>query len=60
MLEYIREIKIQLRDKYNLKPSRIVDGEPCFDNIEDGIYPMVINGTLDNVQFKDNKIYCCR
>ncbi len=59
MTQYIREIKKQFRDKYGFKPSRIVEGEPCFDNIPDGEYPMMIDGELDHVRVANNEISCC-
>jgi hypothetical protein len=59
MLGYIREIKRQWQEVYHFIPSRVVDGEPCFDNIPDGDYPMVIEGQLDWVRLEDGKINCC-
>ena len=43
MTDFVREVKRQLRDVYGLTPSREADGEPCFDNVPDGLYPMVIS-----------------
>ena len=59
MTDYIREIKKQLRDKYGFKPSRIEGGEPCFENIPDGDYPMTIDGKLDHVKITNGGISCC-
>ena len=61
MLSYIREIKINLRDVYGFKPNRTVgNGEPCFDSIPPGYYPMVIEGKKDWVEItSDGKINCC-
>jgi hypothetical protein len=60
MTDYIREIKSQFRDVYKFIPDRVVDGgEPCFNNIPDGEYPMTIEGKLDNVKIIDGKINCC-
>ena len=59
MTDYIREIKKQFRDVYKFKPSKIESGEPCFDSIPDGIYPMKINGRKDWVEIKDSGIHCC-
>lgn len=59
MIEYIREIKRQFRDTYNFKPSRVVDGEPCFDGIPDGEYPMTIDGKMDKVRIIHGTISCC-
>ena len=60
MTQYIREIKIQLRDKYHFTPSRVEDGEPCFENIPDGEYPMTIDGKLDPVRVENGRIFCCQ
>lgn len=59
MADYIREIKKQFRDKYGFTPSKTVGGEPCFDNIPDGMYPMRIEGKLDHVKIEKGKISCC-
>ena len=59
MTDYIREIKIQFRDTYNFIPDRFVDGEPCFNHIPDGEYPMIIEDKLDKVRIIDGKINCC-
>lgn len=57
--DYIIEIKKQFRDVYNFIPDRIVGGEPCFNNIPDGTYPMTIEGRLDNVKIVAGSISCC-
>jgi hypothetical protein len=59
MTDYIRAIKIQFRDKYKFKPSKTENGEPCFDFIPDGKYPMIIDGDLDNVEIINGGISCC-
>jgi len=59
MLEYIRAIKHYFRDFYGFKPDREVDGEPCFA-IPDGIYPMELEGKIDNVSITDDRIHCCK
>lgn len=59
MTQYISEIKKKLRDQYRFKPSRTVEGEPCFDNIPDGEYPMRIDGKLDRVKIVNGGISCC-
>lgn len=59
MSDYIREIKKQFRDKYGFTPSRTVGGEPCFDNIPDGNYPMRIEGKIDQVKITNGTISCC-
>jgi hypothetical protein len=59
MTDYIREIKRQFRDVYLFVPDREQHGEPCFDNIPDGLYPMTIEGKLDNVKIINGTISCC-
>jgi hypothetical protein len=59
MTQYIMEIKKQFRDVYGFVPSRIVAGEPCFDDIPDGEYPMTIKGKLDRVKIAGGRISCC-
>ncbi len=60
MSDYIRAIKNQFRDKYGFKPSRVVDGEPCFTDIPEGVYPMKIDGKLDHVEITSGgSISCC-
>ena len=59
-INYIREIKLQFRDVYHFTPDREQDGEPCYDAIPDGVYPMTIEGKLDNVKVVGNRIFCCR
>jgi hypothetical protein len=46
MTDYAREVKRQLRDVYKFAPSRVAGGEPCFDDVPDGIYPMTVGGAL--------------
>lgn len=59
MTAYIREIKNQFRDVYNFTPSNPGEDEPNFDNIPEGIYPMMIEGKLDNVKIVNGTISCC-
>jgi hypothetical protein len=59
MTTYIREIKIRFRDVYHFIPDRIQDGEPCFDNIPNGTYPMEIAGKTDWVKIEGGRIHCC-
>lgn len=59
MTDYIRAIKVKLRDDYGFKPSRDVGGDLCFDNIPDGEYPMVIEGKRDFVKITNGTISCC-
>jgi hypothetical protein len=55
MTDYVREVKRQLRDVYGLTPSREEGGEPCFENVPDGIYPMVVDGRSDNVVVNEGR-----
>jgi hypothetical protein len=60
MTEYVREVKRQLRDVYGLTPSRTVGEEPCFENVQDGIYPMeVIPGKKEWVVVSQGKFIFC-
>lgn len=59
MSDYIREIKCQFRDKYHFVPYRTIGGEPCFESIPDGEYPMEIEGKLDKVKIINGTISCC-
>lgn len=60
MTDYIREIKRQWRDVYGFVPREgSLPEEPLFDNIPDGVYPMTIDGKVDQVRLIDGKISCC-
>lgn len=59
MTAYIKEIKKQFVSKYNFQPSRMEGDEPIFDSIPDGIYPMKIEGKIDNVKITNGTISCC-
>lgn len=59
MLDYIAEIKRRLRDDYHFVPDRVERGEPCFDHVPDGEYPMEIDGKLDKVRIENGRIFCC-
>ena len=59
MTNYINEIKKQLRDTYHFVPKSEVGGEPLFDNVPDGEYPMTIEGKLDKVRIVNGSIHCC-
>lgn len=58
-LEYIRGVKRGLRDQHGFEPSEGVEIDPCFANIPDGTYPMVIDGKTDYVRIIAGKISCC-
>ena len=58
--EYVREIKKALRDQHHLEPTRVVEGEPHFDDLHNGDYPMVIAGRLDRVRVVNGRFECCR
>jgi hypothetical protein len=55
--QYNAEVKKYLRDVYKFKPDREVDGEPCFNKVPDGIYPMTIGGKDDLVVVSDGKFH---
>lgn len=59
MTQYISEIKRQFRDNYLFIPTGGTDNDPIFSNIPDGIYPMLIDGQVDNVKITNNSISCC-
>jgi len=59
MSDYMREIKKQFRDRYGFIPSRTVGGEPCFEHLPDGEYPMKIDGKVDYVRIVEGTISCC-
>lgn len=58
MIGYINAIKRGFRDQHNIKPTGGTDHEPLFEHLEDGEYPMVIDGKIDYVRIKDNTIDC--
>jgi len=59
MMEYILEVKRILRDEYGFVPlPGSTKAEPLLD-VPDGVYPMRIEGKLDNVRITKGKIYCC-
>lgn len=57
MTALVREVKRQLRDVYGLEPSRVVDGEPCFDQVPDGLYPMDAEGRRYWVAVIDDRFH---
>lgn len=59
MTDHVREVKRQLRDVYGLVPDRVVDGEPCFDRVPDGIYPMTVGGRREYTVVSDNGFIMC-
>ena len=59
MIEYIKAVKRGLRDQCGLKPTGGTEDEPLFSNIQDGTYPMVIEGKNDNVGIHQGFIECC-
>jgi hypothetical protein len=60
MTEYVRQIRIALRDQHKFQPTGGTEEEPLFNNIPDGEYPIKINGKVDNVLIKKGAIHCCR
>lgn len=59
MTEYMLYVKRGLHDQHNIQPTGGTESEPLFEMIPDGIYPMTIDGKLDYVIFKDQRISCC-
>lgn len=55
MLEYITEIQRQLVEVYKHQAGE----NGCPQNVKDGVYPMEIDGMVDNVKITDGKISCC-
>jgi len=59
MIDYIKKVKRQLRDKYGFKPLRGSTKQEPLLNVPDGEYPMIIDENLDYVRIVDGKIHCC-
>lgn len=61
MTDYVAEIKRGFERIYGFKPERRVGDEPVFgkNQIPDGVYPMKVDGKLDQVAIVDGKISCC-
>ncbi len=59
MIEYINAVKRGIRDQCGVVPTGGTTDEPLFDNVPDGVYPMVIDGKLDHVRIEAGKIFCC-
>lgn len=61
MIEYVNEVKRQLRDVYKFKPNNHgSDIDPCFDHIPDGIYPMIIEGKQEYPIVCEGKFILCK
>lgn len=59
MIDYIRAVKRGLRDEHGFVPKEgSTENEPLLD-VQDGEYPMTIEGKLDRVRIVDGKISCC-
>jgi hypothetical protein len=58
MTEYINEIQRQFIEVYHYPENP--DRPGCPVGVTDGEYPMMIEGKVDKVLIKDDKIYCCR
>lgn len=58
MLSYIAAIQKQLIAQHGFKENPAKPGVPL-GPVPDGEYPMTIEGKLDNVRIKNNKINCC-
>lgn len=59
MLEYIRTIKRKMRDQYHMEVIGGTEDDPLV-KAPDGVYPMEIDGRLDKVEIKNDRIFCCR
>lgn len=59
MIQYINEIRRQMRDVYHFVPTGGTNSEPLFNNIPDGEYPMEIDGKMDKVRILNGGINCC-
>jgi hypothetical protein len=57
MIGYINAIKRQMIDQYGFPENPDMPGCVLGD-VPDGIYPMTIDGKLDNVRITDGKISC--
>ena len=55
--QYIREIKTQLATVHGFNPVGAEDGVLVFDVIPDGVYPMTINGELDEIKIENGTIF---
>lgn len=58
MTQYIAEIQRQLVSKYRFAPREDYPDIPK-DKVPDGVYPMTIDGSVDNVKITNGKISCC-
>jgi hypothetical protein len=57
MTDFVRDVKRQLRDVYGLTPSRVADGEPCFEHVPNGLYLMTIEGKAWHVAVIDDRFH---
>lgn len=55
MTDCVREVKRQLHEVYGIVPSRISHGEPCYDIVPSGIYPMTMDGREELVIVYENR-----
>ena len=58
MTEYICAVKRALRDQHNCKQIGGTEYDPAVD-AKDGDYPCLIDGKLDRVVIKEQRISCC-
>lgn len=58
--QYIREIKTQLATVHGFKPIGAEDGVLVFDVVPDGIYPVTIEGEIDEIKIENGTIFSKR
>ncbi len=58
MTEYTKAVKRGFRDQLNMTPTGGTEEDPLFNSIPDGVYPMTIDGKIDNVRIQDGGIIC--
>ncbi len=58
-IDYINAVKRGMRDQCGFVPTGGTDEAPLFKNVPDGVYPMTIEGRLDQVRIEGGRIYCC-
>jgi hypothetical protein len=57
MTSYIASIQKHLVQDFGMSPRQDNPDVPA--HVPDGIYPMTINGRLDQVRIEDGRISCC-
>ncbi len=57
MTDHVREAKRQLEEVFGLIPSSYIGKEPCFDNVANGIYPMMFDGKQEYVVIVEGRFF---